>query len=40
MRLMITTPLAIVVDETRSCIVRADDETGCFGILKTAMPIS
>lgn len=33
MRLLITTPTAVVVDETDVVAVRAEDETGSFGIL-------
>lgn len=33
MRLLITTPLSIVVDTEDVCHVRAEDETGAFGIL-------
>jgi F-type H+-transporting ATPase subunit epsilon len=34
MRLVITTPLAIVVDTSDVSYVRAEDETGAFGILR------
>jgi F-type H+-transporting ATPase subunit epsilon len=34
MRLLITTPMAVVVDETGVVSVRAEDESGSFGILK------
>lgn len=34
MRLSIGTPLAVVVDETDVTYVRAEDETGSFGILE------
>ncbi len=34
MRLLITTPTAIVVDETDVVAVRAEDASGSFGILK------
>lgn len=46
MRLLITTPTAIVVDETDVSSVRAEDDSGGFGILKghadllTALSIS
>jgi F-type H+-transporting ATPase subunit epsilon len=33
MRLLITTPTAVVVDETDVIAVRAEDESGSFGIL-------
>jgi F-type H+-transporting ATPase subunit epsilon len=33
MRLLITTPTAVVVDETDVSAVRAEDESGSFGIL-------
>ncbi len=33
MRLLITTPTAVVVDETGVGAVRAEDESGSFGIL-------
>jgi len=34
MRLLITTPTAIVVDETNVSSVRAEDDSGSFGILE------
>ncbi len=34
MRLLITTPTAIVVDESNVSSVRAEDDSGSFGILK------
>ena len=34
MRLSIRTPLAVVMDETNVTYVRAEDETGAFGILE------
>jgi F-type H+-transporting ATPase subunit epsilon len=34
MRLLITTPTAVVVDEADVAAVRAEDESGSFGILK------
>jgi F-type H+-transporting ATPase subunit epsilon len=34
MRLLITTPTAVVVDESDVIAVRAEDESGSFGILK------
>jgi F-type H+-transporting ATPase subunit epsilon len=46
MRLMITTPTAIIVDEANVSAVRAEDDSGSFGILKghadllTALKIS
>jgi F-type H+-transporting ATPase subunit epsilon len=46
MRLLITTPTAVVVDDRHVAAVRAEDETGSFGILKghadflTALTIS
>ncbi len=46
MRLLITTPAAVVVDEHNAVAVRADDESGSFGILNghadflTALAIS
>ncbi|HUI13722.1 MAG TPA: F0F1 ATP synthase subunit epsilon [Xanthobacteraceae bacterium] len=33
MRLLITTPTAVVVDDPDVVAVRAEDESGCFGIL-------
>jgi F-type H+-transporting ATPase subunit epsilon len=33
MRLLITTPTAVVIDDPDAIAVRADDETGSFGIL-------
>ena len=33
MRLLITTPLAVVIDEEDVAYIRAQDETGTFGIL-------
>ncbi len=33
MRLVITTPLAVIIDLNDVVHVRAEDETGCFGIL-------
>jgi F-type H+-transporting ATPase subunit epsilon len=32
MRLLVTTPMAVVVDADAVCAVRAEDETGAFGI--------
>jgi len=46
MRLIITTPTAVVVDEPQARSIRAEDETGSFGILEghedflTALAIS
>jgi len=34
MRLRITTPLAVVVDVPDAAVVRAEDETGAFGLLE------
>jgi len=34
MRLLITTPTAVIVDDSDVVAVRAEDETGSFGILK------
>lgn len=34
MRLLITTPTAVVIDDSDVAAVRAEDETGSFGILK------
>jgi F-type H+-transporting ATPase subunit epsilon len=33
MRLLITTPTAVVIDDPDVVAVRAEDESGCFGIL-------
>ena len=33
MRLLITTPTAVIVDEQHVVAVRAEDESGSFGIL-------
>lgn len=33
MRLLVTTPMSVVVDAENVCHVRAEDETGAFGIL-------
>ncbi len=33
MKLLVTTPLSVIVDAEDVCHVRADDETGAFGIL-------
>lgn len=46
MRLLIVTPTAVVVDEKNAIAVRAEDESGSFGMLNghadylTALPIS
>jgi F-type H+-transporting ATPase subunit epsilon len=34
MRLVVTTPMSVVLDEDRVSYVRAEDETGAFGILR------
>src|SRR3974390_1164735 len=46
MRLLITTPTTVVIDEHNVAAVRAEDESGSFGILNghadflTALPVS